>query len=74
MLLRVLVLSATAAGLYGAVQLVTGEAERVSGPIADANDFAYLLASVLPFAVYLVLRDRVRGSGGCSARGCWCWR
>ena len=57
-LLRVLVLSATAAGLYGAAQLVTGEAERVSGPIADANDFAYLLASVLPFAVYLVLRDR----------------
>ncbi len=57
-LLRVLVLSATAAGLYGAAQLVTGEAERVSGPIADANDFAYLLASVLPFAVYLALRDR----------------
>ena len=28
------------------------------GPIGEANDFAYLLASVLPFAVYLTSRDR----------------
>lgn len=58
LLLRVLVLSATAAALYGVTRLVGGDVDRVSGPIADANDFAYLLASVLPFAIYLALRDR----------------
>lgn len=57
-LLRVLVLSATAAALYGTVLFVTGNVERVSGPIGEANDFAYVLASVLPFGVYLAGRDR----------------
>ena len=57
-LLRVLVISSTAAALYGVVLLIKGDVDRVSGPIGDANDFAYLLASVLPFAVYLTLRDR----------------
>jgi len=57
-LLRVLVISSTLAALYGAVNFVTGNVERVSGPIGEANDFAYVLASVLPFAVYLTLRDR----------------
>ena len=53
-----LVLSSTAAALYGVVLLIKGDVDRVSGPIGEANDFAYLLASVLPFAVYLTLRDR----------------
>ena len=57
-LLRVLVVSSTAAALYGVVLLIKGDVDRVSGPIGEANDFAYLLASVLPFAVYLTLRDR----------------
>jgi putative inorganic carbon (HCO3(-)) transporter len=57
-LLRVLVVSSTAAALYGVVLLINGDVDRVSGPIGEANDFAYLLASVLPFAVYLTLRDR----------------
>jgi O-antigen ligase len=57
-MLRVLVLSATVAALYGSFLFVTGQAERVEGPIGEANDFAYVLASVLPFAVYLALRDR----------------
>jgi O-antigen ligase len=57
-LVRVLVLSSTAAALYGVVLLVKGDVDRVSGPIGEANDFAYLLASVLPFAVYLSVRDR----------------
>jgi putative inorganic carbon (HCO3(-)) transporter len=56
--LRVFVLSATVAALYGVVLLIKGDVDRASGPISDANDFAYLLASVLPFAVYLVVRDR----------------
>ena len=40
------------------VLLIKGDVDRVSGPIGEANDFAYLLASVLPFAVYLTSRDR----------------
>ncbi len=57
-ILRVLVISSTVAALYGIVIFVTGHVERVSGPIGEANDFAYVLASVLPFGVYLTLRDR----------------
>jgi O-antigen ligase len=57
-ILRVLVTSSTVAAFYGIVLFVTGNVERVSGPIGEANDFAYVLASVLPFAVYLTLRDR----------------
>src|SRR3954469_5413845 len=57
-MLRVLVLSATVAALYGCFLFVTSQVTRVSGPIGEANDFAYVLASVLPFAVYLSLRDR----------------
>jgi putative inorganic carbon (hco3(-)) transporter len=56
--LRVLVASASVAALYGSVRFVAGDVERVSGPIGEANDFAYVLASVLPFAIYLALHDR----------------
>ena len=38
--------------------------ERVSGPIGEANDFAYLLASVLPFA-------RLPGAPRPALRGSW---
>src|SRR3954469_4365641 len=57
-MLRVLVLSASVAALYGCFLFVTQAVTRVSGPIGEANDFAYVLASVLPFAVYLAGRDR----------------
>src|SRR6478736_3530165 len=68
-ILRVLVASSTLASLYGLVNFIAGNVERVSGPIGEANDFAYVLASVLPFAIYLTLRDkRVRVLWGlCSA-------
>ena len=56
--LRVLVLSSTVAALYGVLNFIGGNVERVSGPIGEANDFAYVLASVLPFAIYLALRDK----------------
>jgi O-antigen ligase len=57
-MLRVLVISAAVAALYGSYLFVTGRAERVEGPIGEANDFAYVLAAVLPFAIYLTLHDR----------------
>ena len=71
-LLRVLVLSSTAAALYGTVLFIGGRVGRVSGPIGEANDFAYVLASVLPFAVYLALRDRrLAGAVVRVLRACW---
>jgi putative inorganic carbon (HCO3(-)) transporter len=57
-LLRVLVASCAAAALYGCVSFVTGAVERASGPIADPNDFAYMMAAVLPFAIFLCVEDR----------------
>ncbi|MDX6654610.1 MAG: hypothetical protein QOH18_1320 [Solirubrobacterales bacterium] len=57
-LLRVLVGSCAAAALYGIFGFVSGTVERASGPIADPNDFAYLMAAVLPFALFLCVEDR----------------
>ncbi|HXF30974.1 MAG TPA: O-antigen ligase family protein [Solirubrobacterales bacterium] len=57
-LLRVLVASCAAAALYGIVGFVSGTVERASGPIADPNDFAYMMAAVIPFALFLCVEDR----------------
>ncbi|HTT94700.1 MAG TPA: O-antigen ligase family protein [Solirubrobacterales bacterium] len=57
-LLRVLVASCAAASLYGIVGFVTGTVERASGPIADPNDFAYMMAAVIPLALFLCVEDR----------------
>jgi putative inorganic carbon (HCO3(-)) transporter len=57
-LLRVLVLASATAAFYGCFQFVTGAVERAAGPIADANDFAYMLSAVLPFALFLCAEDR----------------
>jgi putative inorganic carbon (HCO3(-)) transporter len=57
-LIRVLVASTALAGLYGCVAFLTGTVERASGPIADPNDFAYMMAAVLPLALFLCVEDR----------------
>lgn len=57
-LLRVLVASSAAAALYGILGFVSGTVERASGPIADPNDFAYMMAAVIPFAIFLCAEDR----------------
>jgi O-antigen ligase len=57
-ILRVLMISATVAAIYASINFVSGNVQRVEGPIGEANDFAYVLASTLPFGVYLMLRDR----------------
>jgi putative inorganic carbon (hco3(-)) transporter len=58
--LRVLVLSATGAALWALVAFLTGELERAGGPIADPNDFAFLIATVLPLTGYLWIDERSR--------------
>jgi O-antigen ligase len=56
-LLRVLVLSTTAAALYGLFGFLSGNLERAAGPLQDANDFGYLIATVLPLAALLLMED-----------------
>jgi putative inorganic carbon (HCO3(-)) transporter len=59
-LLRIVCLSATTAAVWGLYKFLLLGADRAAGPIADANDFGYLLASVLPLTVYLYLSERNR--------------
>jgi putative inorganic carbon (HCO3(-)) transporter len=67
--LRVLGLSATGAALWALVAFLSGELDRAGGPISDPNDFAYLIATVLPLTAYLWIEDRGRRLlwGGCFA-------
>jgi putative inorganic carbon (hco3(-)) transporter len=58
--LRVLTLSATAAAVWALVAFLGGELERAGGPIDDPNDFAYLIATVMPFAALLFAEERRR--------------
>jgi putative inorganic carbon (hco3(-)) transporter len=57
---RVLVLSATGAALWALVAFLSGSLERAGGPIEDPNDFAFLIATVLPLSGYLWIEDRSR--------------
>jgi O-antigen ligase len=54
----VLVLSTTAAAAYGLFGFLSGTMERAAGPLQDANDFAYLIATVLPLATLLLVEDQ----------------
>lgn len=54
----VLVLSATAAGLAGLATFAASGIALAGGPIADPNDFAFVLATTLPFALHLAAVDR----------------
>ena len=67
--------SACLAAALGLFNFLTGAQTRASGPIGKANDFAYLLASVLPLVVYLALQsDGGAGDSGGRASRCWASR
>ncbi len=53
--LRVLAISAIVGAIWASVQFLDGSVARASGPISDPNDFAYLLAAVLPLVAYLFM-------------------
>jgi O-antigen ligase len=55
-LFAVLTASAAIASIVGLVRVFTDVTDRAAGPIADANDFGYVLAAVLPIGLYLVSR------------------
>ena len=63
-LIRTLVLAAGASSVVGLFVFATGGAYRVSGPISDPNDTAFILGSCLPFAIWL---------GGYGQRSAWRW-
>jgi putative inorganic carbon (HCO3(-)) transporter len=58
--ISVLGVSAIAASALGLANFLTGAETRASGPIGEANDFAYLLSSTLPLVIYLALRSEGR--------------
>lgn len=55
--LHVLVISTIVGAVWASVQFLDGSVARASGPISDPNDFAYLLAAVLPFVAYLFMTE-----------------
>lgn len=57
-IVAVLVLSATTAAVYATTGFLSGTLSRAGGPLAEPNNFALLLASSLPLAGYLAVRDR----------------
>lgn len=59
-IIRVFVLSATLASVWALYQFIVLGQARAGGPIADPNDFAFVVACVLPLAAYLVTNERRR--------------
>jgi O-antigen ligase len=58
LLAEVFVVSSTVAATVGSFRFLASMAGRASGPIGEANDFAYVLATAVPLAVYLAWRHR----------------
>lgn len=54
----IFVVSSTAAAVVGTVRFLASMNGRASGPIGEANDFAYVLATAAPLAFYLAWRKR----------------
>lgn len=55
-LVQVFVASSTVAAAVGTFRFLTSMTGRASGPIGEANDFAYVLAAAIPLAVHLAWR------------------
>jgi putative inorganic carbon (HCO3(-)) transporter len=53
-IIRVFVLSATLASIWALYEFIVLGQDRAGGPIADPNDFAFVVACVLPLAAYLI--------------------
>jgi O-antigen ligase len=58
--MRVVVLSCTTAAAVGVYGFIALDLERAAGPIADPNDFAYLMVCALPLACYLLAEEKGR--------------
>ncbi|HEX8855962.1 MAG TPA: O-antigen ligase family protein [Thermoleophilaceae bacterium] len=58
--LRVIALSSGVAAVIGLENFLFKGAGRAGGPIRDPNDFAYLMAAILPITAYLFSADKLR--------------
>jgi putative inorganic carbon (HCO3(-)) transporter len=59
-IVQVIVLSGSVAAVWGLYGFLVLGRDRAGGPIKDPNDFAYLLACLLPLAAFLIGFDRPR--------------
>ncbi|MGH2968262.1 MAG: O-antigen ligase family protein [Solirubrobacteraceae bacterium] len=59
-IVRVVVISAALAAAWALYQFVVLGHARAGGPIADPNDFAYVIACMLPLSGYLLSAERGR--------------
>ena len=69
-LAQVFVVSSAVAAMVGTFRFLTSMTGRASGPIGEANDFAYVLATAVPLAVYLAWRKREHRVIWLVATGC----
>ena len=56
--IRVFTLSASIGATWALVAFLQGDITRAAGPIEEPVDFGFLLATTLPLAGYLIVRDR----------------
>lgn len=58
--IRVAVVSTALAGVFALLGFFRGDSLRAGGPIEDPNEFAFVAATLLPLATFLVLQERSR--------------
>lgn len=58
--LRTYTIAAAAAAGYSLIGFLSGHGGRAGGPVDDPNDFAFILAVAVPFAVYFLGREKPR--------------
>jgi putative inorganic carbon (HCO3(-)) transporter len=68
-LAEVFVVSSTAAAVVGTIRFLASMTGRASGPIGEANDFAYVLATAVPLAFYLAWCHREHRAFWLAASG-----
>jgi O-antigen ligase len=64
-LIRILIIAAVVASIIGLVAFFSHHVLRASGPIHDPNDFAFILGSSMPLAIYLIRWGPTRWSKLC---------
>jgi putative inorganic carbon (hco3(-)) transporter len=56
--LKVFIASGGAAAVWGLVSFLSGHTTLARGPISEPLEFGYMLATMLPMCLYLILEDR----------------
>ncbi len=56
--LRVFIASGGAAAVWGLVSFLSGQTSLARGPLSEPLEFGYMLATMLPICLFLILEDR----------------